>query len=96
MTESLDFLFKHPDTGEVKIVTLQAWDIQQRLSDQLIDDLQCDCKPVGETNVIECNCDRYFNEFELQDRESLPLIVDPHGDYSHLEIGFKNASLEID
>ncbi|MBD0788135.1 hypothetical protein HUO09_17410 [Vibrio sp. Y2-5] len=68
-SESMDFSFKHPGTGEIKTVTLQAWEIQNKLADQLIDELECDCSPVGETNVVECNCDNYLYEFELQERK---------------------------
>jgi hypothetical protein len=64
-----EFLFKHPESGETKIVRLSAGEIQNRLSDQLLDELSCDCEPIGETNVVECNCGDYIVEFELQDRE---------------------------
>lgn len=26
---------------------------------------QCDCQPVGETNVVECNCYEEWEEYEL-------------------------------
>ncbi|MCG6387523.1 hypothetical protein K6U51_12295 [Vibrio fluvialis] len=71
MKESMTFTFKHPESGEIKFVTLTADEIQNRLADQLIDELSCDCSPVGETNVIECNCDDYLYEFELQDRDDV-------------------------
>jgi hypothetical protein len=65
----MNFEFKHPETGEIKFVTLSKSDIQDRLSDQLPDELTCDCEPIGETNVVECNCEDYLWQFELQDRE---------------------------
>lgn len=65
---SVDFTFKHPESGEVKTIYLSESDIQEKLSDQLIDELTCDCQPVGETNVVECNCEDYLHEFELQER----------------------------
>lgn len=65
----MEFLFKHPESGEVRSVTLSDEDIQSRLSDQLLDELTCDWEPIGETNVIECGCESYIYEFELQDRK---------------------------
>jgi len=63
----MDFLFKHPESGEVKLVTLSGQQIQTMLEDELLDELTCDCEPIGETNVIECGCEDYLSEFELQD-----------------------------
>lgn len=31
--------------------------------------LQCDCEPIWETNVIECNCGDYLSEFEVISRD---------------------------
>lgn len=25
----------------------------------------CDCRPIGETNVIECNCEEEWEDYEL-------------------------------
>lgn len=64
----MEFKFKHPDTGQTKIVTLSVEEIQERLEDQLLDELTCDCEPVGETTVVECGCEDYLSEFVLQER----------------------------
>lgn len=64
----MDFIFKHPRSGEVKTVSLSDVEIQSMLDVQLYDELTCDCKPVGETNVVECGCEDYIGEFELQSR----------------------------
>lgn len=65
----MDFTFKHKISGEVKVISLSEKEIQSRLADQLLtEDLTCDCEPVGETNVVECNCEDYFCDFELQER----------------------------
>lgn len=63
------FKFKHPESGEIKTVTFSAERIQNELEYQIKEELTCDCEPVGETNVIECNCEDYFCEFELQERD---------------------------
>lgn len=34
--------------------------------DELVLDMhQCDCQPVGETNVVECNCEAEWEDYEL-------------------------------
>ena len=65
----MNFTFKHPVSGEVKTVHLSEDEIQHMLSGDLYEELTCDCEPVGETNVVECNCEEYLEEFELQDRK---------------------------
>lgn len=32
---------------------------------------ECDCKPVGETYVVECNCDSEFDDYVLVDIEQV-------------------------
>jgi len=42
-------------------VILEAFDdysLVQRIT-------ECDCQPIGETNVIECNCDEEWYEYDL-------------------------------
>jgi hypothetical protein len=81
----MEFTFKHAVSGEVKIVTLSESEIQDRLSDHLTSELTCDCGPVGETNVVECNCEDYICDFEIQER-GLPIAKTraiSHGDYIH-------------
>ncbi len=68
----MDFTFKHQESGEIKTVTLSPKEIQRRLMDDLYNDcLSCDCEPIGETNVVECNCEEYLCGFELQDRSEV-------------------------
>lgn len=68
----MDFTFKHPKTGEVRIVSMSDSAIQQELDrfDVLRDLLDCGCEPIGETNVVDCNCSDYLDEFELMPREA--------------------------
>ena len=63
----MEFRYKHPSSGEIKIVSWDDEKIQETLEDYLRDDLTCDCQPVGETNVIECNCEDYLCDFEIED-----------------------------
>ena len=68
----MDFNFKHPRTGDIKTISLTDADIQSMLNDDLYDLLYesaCNCQPIGETNVVECNCSEYFEQFELMERE---------------------------
>jgi hypothetical protein len=64
----MDFTFKHPESNEVKTVSLSPEKIQEMIGDQIAEELICDCQPIGETNVVECNCEDYLCEFELQER----------------------------
>lgn len=66
--EVMLFQLKHPDTGDAHTVALTRADIADGMDDTLFEklgDLICDCQPVGETNVVDCNCDDYIYEFEL-------------------------------
>ena len=68
MSEIIEFQFKHIKTGEVKTITLSFDEIQEKLEDDLIDEITCDCEPVGETNVVECGCEDYFEGFNIVPR----------------------------
>lgn len=66
--DSMSFTYRHPTTNEARTVVITRADIEQHMSDQLYEKLSrsiCKCEPVGETNVVECNCDEYIDEFEL-------------------------------
>lgn len=59
------FVFKHPKTGEEmssKLYTpLELLDTDLSIINERT--CVCDCKPVGETNVVECNCEDYYQDF---------------------------------
>jgi hypothetical protein len=61
----IEFIFKHPK-GE--IITSGAYTVDEILETDIFEILDkycvCDCQPIGETNVVECNCDDYYNAFE--------------------------------
>lgn len=64
----LRFLLKHPTSGEVREVMLTREQVAEHMEEQLYEalgDQICHCEPVGETNVVDCNCDDYFLDFEL-------------------------------
>lgn len=66
----MEFTFKHPKTKEAIILVISDSEIQNILSEQLKERLTCDCEPIGETNCVECNCEEYLDEFELQERSN--------------------------
>jgi len=69
----MKFTFKHSVSGEIKIIEFTDKEIQSLLEDELIERASdCDCQPIGETNVVECNCDDYYCDFILQDRDTIP------------------------
>ena len=66
---SLVFTFHNPKTGEVRTVSLTQSRIQELLTNELYDELAtdiCECQSVGETNVVDCDCGDYVDDFELQ------------------------------
>ena len=58
----VQFRYKHAESGELASVTMSIDDIQKHLEEELI--IDCGCGPVGETNVVECNCSEYYDKFE--------------------------------
>lgn len=74
MAQTLSFTMKHPQSGETKIVTLTAEEVYAAMRDQVYDKLTeevCPCQPVGETNVLDCCCGEYADDFERVE-ECLP------------------------
>lgn len=64
----MEFKFKHEKSGELKKFSLSEEKIQDMIEDELYDMLHCDCQPIGETNVVECNCEDYYEGFVLLPR----------------------------
>ena len=60
----MDFKFKNKQTGEVKVVSIDDAMIRMQLEEFAVEKL-CECESVDETNVIECNCQEYYEDFEL-------------------------------
>ncbi len=68
LAQKVEFVFEHKVSGETITVSLSVEEIKNDMEDILRDKLTCDCQPIGETNVIECNCCDYFDEFEIQEK----------------------------
>jgi len=65
---ALSFEFEHPSSKEKRAVTLTKRDVFDGMEDYFYDKLGeqiCQCEPVGETNVVDCNCDEYVHDFEV-------------------------------
>jgi hypothetical protein len=66
----MKFTYKHKN-GDVKTLILTEKDMANLIdTDVLFDEFciqNCKCEPVGETNVVECGCEDYLTDFELQD-----------------------------
>lgn len=61
-----EFVFRNPNSKEVII---SAPYTLNEIRDCQLDDIResclvCDCEPIGETNVVECNCEDYYDQFE--------------------------------
>jgi len=65
----MNFEFIHK-SGEKRTVVITEKEIQSLLEYNLYEKImECSCEPVGETNVVECNCEDYLDGFELQERK---------------------------
>lgn len=65
--EEFSFEYRHPN-GESHTVAVSRDQVISEMSDFLFEALCskfCNCEPVGETNVVECSCDEYAEEFKL-------------------------------
>ncbi|VVO40190.1 hypothetical protein PS712_05777 [Pseudomonas fluorescens] len=65
---ALSFEFEHPSSKEKRTVTLTKRDVLDGMEDYFYDKLGeqiCQCESVGETNVVDCNCDEYVHDFEI-------------------------------
>ncbi|WKW89004.1 hypothetical protein LSL4_gp153 [Pseudomonas phage LSL4] len=67
--EEFSFEYRHPN-GECHTITVSREQVINEMPDFLFEALCskfCNCEPVGETNVVECCCDEYAEEFKLID-----------------------------
>lgn len=66
----MDFKLKHDKTGEFLEISIPDFEIQELLSDYIYDiAVECDCEPIGETNVVECNCMDFLEGYRLEPRD---------------------------
>lgn len=64
----MSFDFEHPLSKQRLTVHLTKQDAYDGMEDYFYDKLgeqACQCESVGETNVVDCNCDEYVHDFEL-------------------------------
>lgn len=62
----MEFVFKNNKTGESKTVVISESEIRSEMEHMAWERL-CDCKPnLGETNVIECECEEFYEDFDLE------------------------------
>ncbi|MEE4662754.1 hypothetical protein V2L09_02325 [Pseudomonas alliivorans] len=64
----LQFDFLHPISHELRTLTLnkrQALDGMEDYFYEILAKQICQCESVGETNVVDCNCDDYVHDFEI-------------------------------
>jgi hypothetical protein len=64
----MSFDFEHPLSKEKRTVTLTKQNVFDGMEDYFYEKLGeqiCQCESVGETNVVDCNCDEYVHDFEI-------------------------------
>lgn len=79
--QTLTFQYQHPFTKEIRTVTLTKADIVDGMEDGMYEKLVkqfCQCESVGETNVIDCNCDEYIHDFDLVSDDATPATAPLH------------------
>lgn len=65
--DEIAFEYRHAN-GERHTVTVSREQVIEQMPDFLFEalcDKFCKCEPIGETNVVECCCDEYAEEFRL-------------------------------
>ena len=76
------FVFQHSQSKETIIgspLTLEDLIEDNDIYSLLIDSCTCDCESTGETNVVKCNCENYYSEFEIIDRLQYTGLKDKDG-----------------
>ena len=59
-----EYRFKHPRTGDEKLVMINRQFIIDRLIDEIYENIECNCAAFAEDYDF-CDCNEYFEEFEL-------------------------------
>lgn len=68
LADFLNFQFINTHTAERRTVSLTITEVAKGMEDTLYEKLVaqiCECESVGETNVVDCNCDESGQDFEL-------------------------------
>lgn len=61
----VSFKFKHPDGTLLRSAFYSVDDLLKTSIEDIQDKTcTCECQPIGETNVVECNCIDYYEQFE--------------------------------
>lgn len=69
-------------TGRTLVTEMTGRQLLETNEDDLVYKMaECDCQPIGETNVIECNC---AEEWE----KGYTLIVGNENNYNNIDYGF--------
>lgn len=59
-----EYRFKHPETGDEKLVMIDRQFIVDRLIDEIYERIECNCTAFAEDYDF-CDCNEYFEQFEL-------------------------------
>lgn len=64
------FLLEHKESKERAIT--RSFTLEELINcygeETILESHHCDCQPVGETNVVDCNCDDYYSGFVIINR----------------------------
>lgn len=72
------FLLEHKESKE-RVIT-RSFTLEELINcygeETILESHHCDCQPVVETNVVDCNCDDYYSGFEIVGRVQFTGLVD--------------------
>ena len=78
-----EFVLKHD--GSKEVIISKPYRLQELIDNifeeyEIIDEnAHCNCQPIGETNVIECNCEDYYENFEIVAKRQFTGLKDKNG-----------------
>lgn len=62
----IKIIIKSNKTGRTVEGEYTAKELLDSYEDEIVEQLtECDCQPIGETNVVECNCCEEWEDYSL-------------------------------
>lgn len=60
----IEIIVKSNISGREKKSSYTARQLIDKSEDEIVDEMtECDCQPIGETNVVECNCADEWDDY---------------------------------
>ena len=72
-------IYRHETSKEIKTKVFTLDELIDESYEETLYVVECDCEPVGETNVVECNCEDYQIGFTVIDKVQYTGLKDKNG-----------------